>query len=117
MIVYDHDHRYHKVTEHIEQLTDTMIEFEAFIKGSGGVAVPFALSITSPMNDGNDDYYCLIDCPYIRSDQFKIRGYDEKQAVELSLRFVLKWLNDDGVTLVDELGNPIEFPEYANERL
>jgi len=93
-----------------------MMKFVAFIKGSGGVAVPFSLSISSPMNDGNDDYYCLIDCPYIRSDQFKIRGYDEKQTAELSFRFVSKWLNDDGVTLVDELGNPIEFPEYANDR-
>ena len=80
-----------------------------FIEDNNGRS-SFFLRISEPVERREpplpDDYFCVIRCPVLFEDDQKIYGVDPDQAMELSLMYVRKKLQDKRI--FDQTGQRIE---------
>ena len=66
----------------------TIHEFDATAEMQDGSQVPFWLRVSEPELDEGHGYFCVVECPFLRDEPFKIFGVDEEQACELSISFI-----------------------------
>lgn len=92
----------------MEQL-DGIIKFSANVRDKDGHTHPFYFSVSKPVVEDESASYCMLLCPYLRDQAFKIYGVDEDQAIELSIGFIADML--EGQALLDDDGNKISLPK------
>ena len=96
----------------MEQLKQTILEFDAFALGGDKDVAPFVLKVFSPEHDERRGFFCRVICPYLREKPYLIFGADEAQACELSIDFIRQMLEGQA-ELVDADGAPVELPEIV----
>jgi len=99
------------------QLNETVLSFEAFVKGGDDAVVPFSLRVSQPEYDEGRGFYCLLECSYLGKKPFRIFGVDEEQACELSIGFIRQSMEDQKARLVDAQGREISVPDIPPETI
>jgi len=87
-----------------------IINFSANAIDLNGVSHPFELSIYAPVVVDEHSAYCVIKCSYLREEEFKIFGVDEKQAISEAINFIKNMTNDKITSFLDDDGNPVSIP-------
>ncbi len=95
------------------------LSFTAQAKGTDGSLVPFSLQIHVPDFDDERGYFCIVDCPYIRDEPFRIFGVDEEQACKLSVVFVNRMVEGIVDVFLDDEGLETVIPQvpYVAEHI
>lgn len=95
----------------MEQLDNLILSWNASAVLQTGEVAQFSLRIYKPQFEEGRGYYCVVECPFLRKEHFKIFGVDEVQACELSVSFINQMIEDDVVRMLDEFGQEIAIPE------
>lgn len=85
---------------------DFAYELNCFIEDKGQ-QIPFSLKISKPFRPkgSEEEYHCLVYVPLLFGKPKRIAGIDERQAIELSKRFVEILI--EGKNLFDKDGNQL----------
>ena len=95
----------------MQQLTDIVLDFNAFLRDGKGRLLPFSLRVRHPVLDDGLSFSCVVECPFLRPAPFRIPGVDNGQACTLSSSFIRLMLKDTDCTLIDRDGNPVPIPD------
>jgi len=102
---------------HMERLRPIIYRVSAFARREDGTVQPFLAEVSAPEDTGKGDSVCSVSCPYLRAKPFSIYGIDDKQAIELSRRFIESNLEHMNVCLVDADGSPVELPPVPTAQI
>ncbi|MEX2617004.1 MAG: hypothetical protein WD767_12990 [Alphaproteobacteria bacterium] len=96
----------------MEQLTDVILEFNAFLRDGKGAVTPLSVRIRHPtLGEEGLSHSCIVEFPFERRKPFRISGVDAQQACILSSDFIRSMLEGREYTVIDRDGSPVPVPD------
>lgn len=96
----------------MQQLTDIILDFNAFLRRDEAGLIPFRLRIREPRRDEDIElYFCIVDCPALDLTDFRFPGQNGNQACSVAMDFIRTSLKDGRYALIDGDGAPLTIPD------
>lgn len=96
----------------MQQLTDIILDFKAFLRDGTRAFIPFRLRIREPRLDGDIGlYFCFVDCPALKLTDFRVPGDNRNQACSVATDIVRAHFDAERYALTDGNGDPVTIPD------
>ncbi len=87
----------------MEPVGKTLRELRGTIKGDDGALTAVYARISEPIRRRSDveheGCYCVVHCPHLFTDDKRIFGVDDEQALEVSIMFIKELLEHGGAVI------------------
>lgn len=96
----------------MQQLTDIVLDFKAFLRDGNRAFIPFRLRIREPrLDEAIGLYFCIVDCPALKLTDFRVPGDNGNQACGVANGIVRAHLDAPRYALTDGNGDPVTVPD------